>query len=227
MFDSGQTAQLRVTFEQSPAKSSTPESQTASVRLIVCALQQDSLAQVKPYVGTTTATPRPGFPPHASLRSADVPLSARNFHSQRQLAAHKHGGAGTAFSPPGTALTMLFSIRTGTGKPSSGVSLWVCHRHHATCSNASWYDIRFAVYNCCPRIFPAVMPHLAPSGSCALVCPSFRMKCHLLATLKRNSKLQMNAEEAEIQEEKKFSLISMYRFCLKRKMTKYRHIHSK
>ena len=123
MFDSGQTAQLRVTFEQSPAKSSTPESQTASVRLIVCALQQDSLAQVKPYVGTTTATPRPGFPPHASLRSADVPLSARNFHSQRQLAAHKHGGAGTAFSPPGTALTMLFSIGTGTGKPSSGVSL--------------------------------------------------------------------------------------------------------
>lgn len=140
MFDMGQTALLGVTFEQCSEKSSSPESKTASVWLIIFAFQQNSLAQVKPYVGTTTATPGSGISPHTSLHRMVVPLSALNFHCRQQLTAHEPHGAGTVFSSPlGTSLTMLwlFSIWTGTGTHNSGVSLWVWRWHHATCSNAS------------------------------------------------------------------------------------------
>lgn len=113
VFDAGRAAQLGVTFEQSPDKRSSPESKTASLWLIVFAFQQNSLAQVEPCTGTTTATPRSGISPHTSLHSANVPLSALNFCCWQQLAAHEHCGAGTVFSSPlGTALSTLspFSI---------------------------------------------------------------------------------------------------------------------
>lgn len=51
------------------------------------------------------------------------------------------------------------------------------------------------------------MLHQAPVLSYAL---HFRSNATLLASLKRNSKSQMNAEEAEIQEEKMFSLIAVH-----------------
>lgn len=108
MFDTGQTARLGVTFEQPSEKSSSTESKTASVWFLIFSFQQNSLAQVKPYDGTTTVTARLGISPHTSLHSADVPLSALKFHGQQQLTDHKHRGMGTVSSTPlGTALTTL------------------------------------------------------------------------------------------------------------------------
>lgn len=89
VFDTGQTAQLLChslqkacgRFEQPPEKSSNAESKTALVWLIVFAFWQNSLVQVKPYMGTITVTPRSEISPHSSLHSVDVPTSALNFCS--------------------------------------------------------------------------------------------------------------------------------------------------
>lgn len=87
LFDTGQTAQLLCHSlqkvcggsEPPPETSSSPESKTALVWLIVFASWQSSLAQVKPYMDTITATPRSEMSPHSSLHRVDVPTSALNF----------------------------------------------------------------------------------------------------------------------------------------------------
>lgn len=64
-----QIAWLCVTSEQPSEKSSSPENKTDLVLPIIFAFQHNSLALVKPYIGTT---PMLGIPPCTSLYSADI-----------------------------------------------------------------------------------------------------------------------------------------------------------
>lgn len=137
--------------EQPPKTSSIPESRTALVWLIVFASWQNSLAQVKPYMGTITVTPRQGISPHSLLHGVDVPTSALNFCCH--YPAHEESWGHIA-------LEWLHESDTDTTLPV--VML---------CSMTFTLPPIIIALGFFP---PAVMPYLAPSGFCALVRPSFR-----------------------------------------------------
>lgn len=135
--------------EPPPETSSSPESKTALVWLIVFASWQNWLAQVKPYMGTITVTLRSGISPPSSLHSVDVPQ-----------------------------VLWISAVTIQHRKRARDTQLWSDYEFDADttlpvvmlCMTFTLLPIIIAL-----GFFPpAVMLYLAPSGFCALVRPSCR-----------------------------------------------------